>query len=122
MKAVLDTNVLVDYLMGKPQARAELQRYRHPLISRITWMEVLIGAGEDVAEEAAIRSFLGGFGLVEVTAAVAEQAVQLRRELRLRLPDAIILASAREEQCLLVTRNTRDFKPEWPDIRMPYER
>ena len=64
----------------------------------------------------------GGFGRVEIMEAVAEQAVQLRREHRLRLPDAIILASARVEQCLLVTRNTRDFKPAGPDIRVPYVR
>ena len=122
MKAVLDTNVLVDYLVGDPRAQAELRRYRNPFISRITWMEILVGVSDDETEAAAVRAFLGRFGLVEITEAVAEQAVQLRRELRLRLPDAIILASARVEQCPLVTRNTRDFKPEWPDIRVPYER
>ena len=82
----------------------------------------MVGVSQDGAEEAAVRRFLAGFGLVEITDAVAEQAVQLRREYHLRLPDAIILACARVEQCQLVTRNTRDFKPEWPDIRVPYGR
>ena len=122
MKAVLDTNVLVDYLAGHERAREELSRYRHPRISRITWMEIMVGVAADAAEEAAVRSFLADFGVVELTEAVAAQAVRLRREHRLRLPDAIILASARVEQCQLVTRNTRDFKPEWPDIRVPYGR
>jgi predicted nucleic acid-binding protein len=40
--------------------------------------------------------------------------------LRLRLPDAIILATAQVEGCNLLTRNTRDFSPSWPEIRVPY--
>lgn len=120
MRAVLDTNILVDYLAGIEAAKKELQRYRQPLISRITWMEVMTGVAPGAPEVPAIRKFLGSFGLVEVDEAVAEQAVQLRRELRLKLPDAIILASARIQQCPLVTRNTRDFNRNWPDIRVPY--
>jgi predicted nucleic acid-binding protein len=45
MKAVFDTNILVDYLNGFPQAAEELNRYSQRLISQITWMEVLQGAG-----------------------------------------------------------------------------
>lgn len=120
MKALLDTNVLVDYLQGVAAARTELARYRRPLISRITWMEVLVGAGADRDEAAAVRAFLDGFGLVELDGDVASLAVALRREHRLRLPDAIILASARVQDCLLVTRNTKDFSSDWSDVRVPY--
>ncbi|MGD9873251.1 MAG: type II toxin-antitoxin system VapC family toxin [Kiritimatiellia bacterium] len=120
MRAVLDTNILVDYLTGIEAAKKELLRYRQPLISRITWMEVMTGVAPGDPEAPSIRNFLSSFGLVEVDEAVAEQAVQLRRDLRLRLPDAIILASARIQQCPLVTRNTRDFNRNWPDIRVPY--
>jgi len=52
--------------------------------------------------------------------AVAETAIQLRREYRLRLPDAIIWATARVNDAVLITRNTKDFKPEWDGIRSPY--
>jgi predicted nucleic acid-binding protein len=44
----------------------------------------------------------------------------LRREIRLKLPDAIILASARANGLLLVTRNHRDFPRKDSDIRIPY--
>lgn len=122
MKALLDTNILVDYLEGVTQARTELARYRRPLISRITWMEILVGVVPDSEEEAVTREFLNGFGVVEVGGEVAALAVRLRREHRLRLPDAIILASARHEECLLVTRNTKDFSATWPEVRVPYRR
>jgi predicted nucleic acid-binding protein len=120
VRAVLDTNVLVDYLSGDERARAEIERYASPCISRVTWMEVMVGVADEENEAATVRRFLDRFQLLELTAEVAEQAVRLRREQRLRLPDAIILASARTQQCPLVTRNTRDFRKEWPDIRVPY--
>lgn len=119
MKAVIDTNILVDFLNGHEPARAELSRYRQPAVSLITWMEVLIGA-RDAEEERTLRDFLGRFEILPVDETVAEDAVTLRRTRRIRLPDAIILATARVAGCFLVTRNTRDFSTGEPGIRVPY--
>jgi hypothetical protein len=44
----------------------------------------------------------------------------VRRERRLKLPDAIILATAETADRLLITRNTRDFPANDPGIRIPY--
>ena len=44
----------------------------------------------------------------------------IRRAQRIRLPDAIIRASARSESALLVTRNSKDFPADEPDVRVPY--
>lgn len=52
--------------------------------------------------------------------AVARAAVLLRRAHRLRLPDALIWATARVNHCLLVTRNSRDFPVSEPEVRIPY--
>jgi predicted nucleic acid-binding protein len=38
----------------------------------------------------------------------------------MRLPDAIIWASADVHSMLLVTRNTKDFPADLPGIRIPY--
>jgi len=40
--------------------------------------------------------------------------------LALARPDAIVLASAAAESCLLVTRNTKDFPADDPRVRFPY--
>ena len=66
MKALFDTNILVDYLNAVPEARSELQRYTEKAISIITWMEVLVGAKSDL--EAATRNFLNGFDVMSVDA------------------------------------------------------
>jgi predicted nucleic acid-binding protein len=52
---------------------------------------------------------------------VVREAITLRREQKLKLPDAIIWASARLNQALLVTCNTKDFDHRDAGIRIPYE-
>jgi hypothetical protein len=53
------------------------------------------------AVERATRDFLDGFTLIELDQAVALRAVALRRDHRLKLPDAIIWASAQVHAMLL---------------------
>jgi predicted nucleic acid-binding protein len=118
VKALLDTNILIDYLKGIAVAREEVERYSDAAISVITWMEVMAGATPE--DETAVRTFLAGFAMVPLSPAVAERAIVRRRERRLKLPDAIIYASADVEGCLLVTRNTKDFLPDDPGVRVPY--
>lgn len=119
MRAVIDRDVLIDYLQGLRPAKVELDRYERREMSIISWMEVMSGA--DSAEEAAAcRQFLETFTVHPVSAAVAEEAVRLRAAFRIRLPDAIVWATARSEGCLLVTRNARDFPPTEPGVRIPY--
>jgi predicted nucleic acid-binding protein len=119
MKAVFDTNILVDYLGGSEAARGELARCRVRLISIITVIELMVGA-RNAREEAAIRGLLSSFEILELSAEIAQEAVVIRKELRLKIPDAIVYATARTQGCLLVSRNTRELKSDWPDIRIPY--
>lgn len=120
MKAVFDTNILIDFLNGIPDAREEIDRFDQRIISVITFIETLVGAKND-EEEAAIRSFLSSFEIKELSKSVANLTVQLRREFRLKIPDAVIYATARDNGCLLVTRDSKDLKEEWPDVRVPYQ-
>jgi predicted nucleic acid-binding protein len=119
VRALFDTNILVDYLNAVPAARTELQRYTDKAISIITWMEVMVGANEHF--EAETRGFLNDFNILVVDDRVAERAVSLRRHHRIKLPDAIIWATAQTHAMLLVTRNTKDFPPGDPGIRAPYK-
>jgi len=119
MKAVFDSDVLIDYLQGLGKARAELARYTIKQVSIISWMEILAGA-DTPEEQSACRAFLDGFIVQPVTAEVAEEAVRIRQRARIRLPDAIVWATARTEGALLVTRNTKDFPKGDPGVRVPY--
>ncbi|MGJ8634410.1 MAG: type II toxin-antitoxin system VapC family toxin [Luteolibacter sp.] len=119
MKAVFDTNILVDYLNGVEAAKHELNLYDIKLISIITYIELMVGA-KNPEEKYIIEGFLASFQTRDVNAAVAQQSISLRKSLRLKVPDAIVYGTAKVEGCLLVTRDTKDLKPTWPDIRCPY--
>ena len=119
MNAVFDTNIVIDALNGVRGVDAEFGRYERVFISRVTWMEVLVGAQDDDVQ---LRDFMEThFEIVPIDLVVAETAVQLRRSHHLRLPYAIIWATAKTQDAVLVTRNTKDFNPEWEDIRVPYK-
>jgi hypothetical protein len=120
VRLLFDTNILIDYLNGIDAARVEIEGRSERLISIVTGMEVLAGArGEE--EEDVIELFLREFRVVDVTRRIAREAVALRRERRIRLPDALVWASARSESALLVTRNTTDFPAADPGVRVPYQ-
>jgi predicted nucleic acid-binding protein len=118
VKALFDTNILVDYLNGIDKAKIELARYEERAISAITWMEILVGATP--ATEAGTRAFLQTFQLLSIDEKISDRAVLLRRVHRIKLPDAIVWASAQVNGMMLVTRNTRDFPSVAPDVRVPY--
>ncbi|MBK8907605.1 MAG: type II toxin-antitoxin system VapC family toxin [Rhodospirillales bacterium] len=118
MKAVFDTNILIDYLNGIVDARRELTRYDSLLISPITWIEVMVGGKSE--ENTRLRDFLRRFDWVALDTAVAGVAARLRRTHRIKVPDAVVWASAEVADALLVTRNTKDFPMDLPGIRVPY--
>ena len=120
MKAFFDTNILIDYLNGHQQAADEFKLYDDLNISIITYMEVLVGVRSS-GHEAVVRRFLNSFNIVELSSDIADRTVEVRKELKVKLPDAIIYATARENNGLLVTRNTKGFSPDRPEVRLPYQ-
>ena len=119
MIGCFDSDVLIDYFDGIISAASELSLYERITISRITWMEVLVGAPTDSLRRVR-EDFLRQFPVIELDEAVAREAITLRQEYKLKLPDAILWASARLSNALLVTRNTSDFDRRDPSIRIPY--
>jgi predicted nucleic acid-binding protein len=101
-----------------PVARDELGRYDGKAISIVTWTEVLAGASSKT--DSVIRAFLGDFEIVALDDRIAEHAVSFRKSHKMKLPDAIIWASAQANGLLFVTRNTKDFPANDPGMRMPY--
>lgn len=119
VSALFDTNILIDYLSGIDPAKIELGKYSDKAISVITWMEVMVGATPET--EAVIRAFLGQFETLPINEKVSEAAVRIRKKHHIKLPDAIVWATAQTDKRILVTRNTKDFSPDEPGVRVPYQ-
>lgn len=119
VKILFDTNIVIDVLNGVPEAEDVLDRFPERAISIITWIEVMVGAPAKL--EDATRAFLRGFEVMGLTQDVANQAVQIRQDHRLKLPDAMIWATAKAHGLRLLTRDTKGFPRHHPDIEVPYE-
>jgi predicted nucleic acid-binding protein len=108
---LLDTNVVIGLLKGSEpamqlasQARLSLQRAG---VSQITRMELLGFPGLSEKEEQATRALLGLCQLVRITDDVEARAIGLRRQGLLKLPDAIVAASALVMDAKLLTLDQR---------------
>lgn len=117
-RLLFDTCILIDYLRGIRQARAACDRHSDRAISIISWMEVMAGADKD--NDAETRAFLHNFQTIPISPRIAELTVDIRRERGIKLPDAVIQATAESEGRLLITRNTRDFPANARGVKVPY--
>ncbi|MFM8276126.1 MAG: type II toxin-antitoxin system VapC family toxin [Cyanobium sp.] len=115
---LLDTNILIDVLRGEALALAWLEQQQQPHISVITWIEVLVGCRE--GEASRVHDWLESFPRLPLNEAIAAEAVRLRQQHALKIPDAIILATARCGDLTLATRNVRDFPLALGGVVHPY--
>lgn len=102
---LLDTNLLIDFLKGEARARPFVFA-EDAAVSVVTRIEVLAGPVDqlDLA-----RDVLSELITLPLDEAVADEASVVRRELRLKLPDAVVLATARVHRLELITRDERAF-------------
>lgn len=102
MRYLLDTNALI-YLQGETLAHAlPVGSYAYSVISEI---ELLSWPQLQPEQERVWRGLLTSLHRVELDAAVRETAIRLRRERRLKLPDAVIAASALTLDATLLTND-----------------
>lgn len=92
-KLLLDTNVAL-YLLRGDRSAADALDGQEVFISFITRMELLSKPGMTKAESKQVEAFLNEWPMVELDRSIMDQAILLRREFRLKIPDAIIAATA----------------------------
>lgn len=105
-RVLLDTDVLIDHLVD-PSRSLSVDLASDGAYSSITRAELFSGVN---ADEGVIESLLANFEEVPLDRPVAEEAGRIRRIVKIKLPDALIAATAVVTKRALVTRNVRDFK------------
>ncbi len=88
---VLDTNVLIYFSEGRFAEPLAVTGY---FISVITEIEALGHKGLSAPNEANLRTIIEQMTVLSVDETVKEEAIRLRRTTNLRLPDAIVAATA----------------------------
>ena len=100
---LVDTDVFVDHLRGAREFDPRNHRVHYSVITRA---ELLAGT----TASDTVNIVLGPFREIPVDRRIAERAGRIRRETGVRLPDALIAATAIEGGFGLVTRNRNDFE------------
>jgi predicted nucleic acid-binding protein len=116
VSVVLDTNVVL-YHLGNRLAE---DLPDGPLcISVISEIELLSYPGLSPDEEQNLRSFLEKINIIELNDAVKSGAIALRRKGKLKLPDAIVLATAKALGATLLTNDLTLAKAEGASVVVP---
>ena len=113
MRNLIDTNVWIDAIAGNLSKKAFLKvsvEAEWAGYSAITRLELFGFPGLTKDEEAKIADLLEAFEEVAVNSSIIDRAIQIRRRTKMKVPDAIIGASALVLDCHLITRNVSDFK------------
>jgi predicted nucleic acid-binding protein len=115
MRWLLDTNVVIDAFAGRADAVKAITNGRKADLewigySAVTRLEVLGFPGLTAADELGLRNLLGQFSEATIDEAIIERAIEIRKSVPVKIPDALVAATALIYDATLLTRNTADFK------------
>jgi predicted nucleic acid-binding protein len=92
-RVAIDTNILL-YILGGDKGAHVLLKGRDVVASAMVRMEAMVYHGKDDDHLGHVHAFLDRCEVVEIHRSVQDLAVDLRLRYKLKLPDAIIAATA----------------------------
>jgi len=109
---LLDTNAVIYYFKGMQKAVAVFKLIEDANeevnLSVITKIELLSFDNEDELKN--IDRLLVNSRIFSLDDEIVDKTIEVRRKYKLKLPDAIIAATAMVNNLILVTHNKKDFK------------
>ena len=114
MDYLIDSNVIIDYLENRmPQKSRNFitQALEKSFqISIITYVEVLGFDEEDEKKWELLKAFFKMAKVYVINERIAEQTIKIRKQTKIKLPDAFIAGTALTNNLTLITRNIKDFE------------
>ncbi len=124
-RLLIDTDVLIDYLRGYPDAVSYLDGLTDPLLVSVINVAELYAGVREGDERTRLDQFVRAFQMVPVDPGIAQKGGLFRRDYlkshNVGLADALIAATADILQCTLVTLNQKHF-PMLNNVFVPYRK
>ncbi|MBI4034958.1 MAG: type II toxin-antitoxin system VapC family toxin [Candidatus Chisholmbacteria bacterium] len=112
MAKLLDTNVFVDYFRGQIHVKDYFKKQTEIVCSVVTAAELIQGS-RNKREQNVNRRLLAKIKVLSITPAISSKMLSLMETYALshglEIPDALIGATAIEENLILVTANIKHF-------------
>ena len=107
---LIDTNTAIDFLDDKlPEKSAILIDENEQLLSVITRMELLAWKNATASQLQILQDFINNATVFGLEESIIVKTIAIRKNYGIKLPDAIIAATALTHGLILMTRNTKDF-------------
>jgi predicted nucleic acid-binding protein len=104
---LIDTNVISNYFSGifSQEGMDFIAEAidQIPNISVITEIEALSWINKDKSKENIVKEFIQDANVLALTSSVVKQCVIIRRSRKIKIPDAIIAASAKVNNLILIS-------------------
>jgi len=115
IKNLWDTNTVIYYLQQQFPPSAEmlidnLVRESLPVISAITEIELLCWKSATERDLDVLRNFIDEAVVIELEQPIKYKTAGIRKMHNIKLPDAIIAATALVHELTIITRITKDFE------------
>ncbi|MCK4762646.1 MAG: type II toxin-antitoxin system VapC family toxin [Candidatus Aminicenantes bacterium] len=123
---LIDTNILIYYFNAViPEDNTFVDKIFEESfnISVITKVEFLSWRGflDDGVSFSKAGQFVKNAHILNLSDEIVDAAIRIRQERRIKIADAIIAATAKVNELILVTRNTKDFKNIDVEIHNPFD-
>ena len=106
---LLDSNIIIRLSKQDGVITEWFNDHEDVAISIITYMEVLGYGFHNKQEEYLVREIILLMDVVYIDENIADCVIELRKSKKIKLPDAIIAATAIQSNMKLVTANSSDF-------------
>ena len=122
---LIDTNVAIEYI-GEALLEKDLTMLDGIIdeqfyISVINKIELLGFSDITEIEELKFQELINAADILDLDGDIVNRTIELRKKYKIKLPDAIIAATALENELTIITHNTKDFnKIEGLAVLNPY--
>ncbi len=109
-KGLLDSNVIIDASKGIISAQDIINEYDYIYTSIISYIETQGYNFSDNEEKEIVNQILNSVEVVNLNKDIADIAIDYRKQKKIKLPDALIFATAKHLNADLLTSDISDFQ------------